>query len=288
MTRLPKNVSYTNLEQEQTDEDDVVPSNDFAGSTNMLPLSGDGSGIPFEPSHFFPGPRTTIRSNLVSCTIYSCIVWIGLLIIWYMYTRHQSSDTMLPRILAPLAIVVHTYVVSRGMYWLLAQSPMLRHRQWLRGGYNYYRKESNDEFVDIVTEENNRTAVKSSDWMPIPTSDDNAGTLTKSSSVEMGLVHDIRVESPLWNGPDDRSLESNGRGVEVDTSSDVIEMSIGRPTVHQILRQFDKNCHRPGLYVCGTSTLMQDIRNAVNERSSRHCRRNRPSYIALYEETFEI
>ena len=275
--KIPNNVSYTNLQQEQTDEEGDMNSN--------VPLhSRDSSGIPFVPSQFFPGPRTTIRSNFVSCMIYICIVWIGLWIIWYIYTRYQTKDTILPRIIAPLAILAHAYVVSRGMYWLVTESLMSCHRRWLRGGYNYYRKDSNDEYIDATLEESNNRAV-----CPSPTSIEE---LTKSSSVEMSLVHDNRLHPSPWNEQNaDRSLRNianASNGYDADAETGVMEMYVGRPTVHQILRPLSKNCHRPGLYVCGPSTMMQDIRNAINERCSRQCRLNPPPSITLYEETFEI
>ncbi len=282
--RIPKNVSYTSLEQELTNEQVDNPTNEIHSNRGVVQNPGYGAGVPFIPSKLFPGPRSTMRSNFVSFTIYMCIVWPGLMIVWYMYTRYQNKVTILSRALAPLAIVVNAYIVSRGMNWLLMESPISRNRLWNGSGYEQCRKDSNHELADTATIDSG-------------TCDDDTTSRedrNKPPSVELGSVHDLRLESSLWNGiqADNQQQKSthtcDEQEVHVEKRTGIMEFYEGRPTVHQILRHVDRDCHRPGLYVCGPSTMMRDIRHAVTERCTRQCLHDQLSRIALYEETFEI
>ena len=282
--RIPKNVSYTNFELELTNEQADDPTIDLHSNHGVLQNPGYGTGVPFIPSKFFPGPRTTMRGNFVSFTIYTFVVWPGLTIIWYIYSRYQSKGIVLTRALAPLAIFVYAYIISRGMSWLLMESPISRNRLWNGSGYEQCRKDSNHELVDIATINSGNCdydATSRDDW-------------NKAPSVELGSLHDPRLESSLWNGvkADNQrqtsTLSCDEQEVQIEKRTGMMEFYEGRPTVHQILRHMDFDCHRPGLFVCGPSTMMRDIRHAVTERCTRQCLHNHLPRIALYEETFEI
>jgi ferredoxin-NADP reductase len=63
----------------------------------------------------------------------------------------------------------------------------------------------------------------------------------------------------------------------------------GRPTVHALLESLD-GVRCPGLFVCGPKKLMQELRDAVDERCQiriRHGISGTP-HIAMYEESFEL
>ena len=84
------------------------------------------------------------------------------------------------------------------------------------------------------------------------------------------------------------SLNNN---VEADSNLSMVtyEETVGRPTVHALLECLD-GVRYPALFVCGPKQLMQDLRDAADERCQiriRHCIKGTPQ-IAIYEESFEL
>lgn len=98
------------------------------------------------------------------------------------------------------------------------------------------------------------------------------------------------------------SIEKGGAGLnEEDDGEDVLaaepdaidavtyEEKTGRPSVHDLLKGVEEaKC--PGLFMCGPTQLMDDLKEAAEERCMiriRQCIQGTP-HIAIYEETFEM
>jgi predicted ferric reductase len=288
--------SYSNFDRNpdkqdnNNDDDDVKMVHDYQ------------QGAPFTTSKFFPGSRQSYKVNVASFLAFALIAWIGLASIWYLYSRWQSKDTTLPRLIAPILILVIALAVSRGAYWLVAESSL-----HIFGRGRIIRQSSNNVCIKAVS-------VPHSGWSRIRTHDDEDGndsdhneveniivksSLTKSLSLELSVVNCADAESlsqldnscnidrvptdDLWMPCDDTV---NRKPVSCCSS---IETRYGRPTVHQFLNSLDEG-RKPGLFACGPSSLLRDIRKATKERCLQRlqqCRRCEPS-IALYEESFEI
>lgn len=66
----------------------------------------------------------------------------------------------------------------------------------------------------------------------------------------------------------------------------------GRPSIHQLVNAFDSNhAVLPGMFVCGPTPLMQEVRAVLRDRCdlrSRQCLPCEAAHIALYEESFEL
>lgn len=227
-------------------------------------------GFPFEPSVYAPGSKHSYRGNAASFLSFAAIAWGGLAGIWYFYIKWQTKNTTLARLCAPVFVVVLGVVISLSVHWWFTESSCGRN---FCGG-------SNDALEP------------SAGWTLIKTDEDET-----ESSLELGCVSGSAEATALPSfGPAIAvSCEAESR---VKTSVDALddgsvnvqlEEREGRPTVYQFLNSLD-GARCPGVFACGPSSLLDDIRTATKERCLirfRQCIRGE-SYIALYEEAFEM
>jgi predicted ferric reductase len=252
-------VSYTDLENPQ----DCEGTNTERGSP--IAFAGQIQGLPFTPSRYSPGSKTSLKGNAASFLSFVVIAWMGLAGIWYLYRNHQSSNTVLPRLFAPIYMIVLSLVVSLAVHWLFAESIIGR-----------YCGVNDDADGPIL----------SSGWEEVETSE-IAPTMEKSkSSLELGDIN--MVDLDLSHAA---SLDATSEVIEdhEDKKEARLEIRDGRPTVHQFMNSFDGS-RSPGLFACGPTSLLNDIRRATNDRCLmryRQCIQGKPR-IALYEEAFEM
>jgi predicted ferric reductase len=97
--------------------------------------------------------------------------------------------------------------------------------------------------------------------------------------------------SDLPDGTEMSALEPKCKMGDESTLSDdkpAVNMATfrGRPSLRDVLNPL-LDVKRLGVFTCGPSTLMQDVRSVVHKLSRRDICSNRPCRIAVYEESFE-
>jgi predicted ferric reductase len=120
--------------------------------------------------------------------------------------------------------------------------------------------------------------------------------LLAQQPLALGLLENVNNEHQdveMESVKDDFAKQSVVKSDYVEVSSNLTavtyEESVGRPTVHQLLKSLD-DARCPGLFVCGPKSLTQDLRDAAEEHCQiriRHCRSG-TFQIAIYEETFQL
>jgi len=113
------------------------------------------------------------------------------------------------------------------------------------------------------------------EFSPLSQLDHTEGHQAHSSSLER------------WNGH-----ESTVEDRQQSSAVTIQECLEGRPSIHQLLNSFDSNHSMlPGMFVCGPTPLMQEVRAVLRGRCdlrSRQCLPCEVAPIALYEESFEL
>jgi predicted ferric reductase len=262
--------SYTNL-----------PGIDDKTSTSLASTTPRHQGVPFTPSKFAVGTNSGIRDNVLPFVAFALIAWLGLGIVWYQYTRviqPTAEEQVSNRVWSVVGIVVLAWVVS----WLVnvctpeydETKPCPKRRSRRGNGFLRRRAKSHGSDNEDNNEGEERLSIKGVELQP----------LSMASAEET-----VCSEQPSTN------VEKHHRPHLITNSNDSrcgcvsLKETEGRPSVHELLSALD-GAHSPGLFVCGPTSLMQDIRKATQERCLlriRHCTRGSP-HIALYEEAFEI
>jgi NAD(P)H-flavin reductase len=210
-------------------------------------------GVPFTPSRFAPGSKASCIGNLPSFLSFSTIAWIGLVVVWYFYSRVQSKKEVFSRVWSPIFITVLAVSVS------VAVNISSR-----------YGRDDSD-------------APMSAEWGAVKRDVEDGEELVELRDLS-GLPGD-KVEEVDGLRLDSGNASAGGRVRRTVT----IEEKKGRPTVHQLLNSLDE-AKQGGLFACGPPLLMQNIRSTTKDRCFARCRRCLPgdSQITLYEEAFEM
>lgn len=108
------------------------------------------------------------------------------------------------------------------------------------------------------------------------------GTVWSRVNGNEAALHSLELSEPH------RHESSSSAGANDSTSLATYEERDGRPTMHELLRAFDE-ARCPGLFSCGPSGFMTDLRDAAEEKCMMRIRQclGGPE-IAMYGEKFEL
>jgi predicted ferric reductase len=229
------------------------PSDDRQLATESIQENSLGSGgVPFTPSRFAPGSKTSYIGNLPSFLSFSTVAWIGLVVVWYFYSNVQSKKEVFSRVWSPIFIILLGVSVavavniSSRFGWDDSDAPM-------SAGWSAVKRDAGDELVELRD--------------------------LSSRTDDTDTAEEI----------DGLGLDSGNGSTEGRVRTVTIEEKEGRPTVHQMLNSLNKS-KQPGLFACGPALFMQKLRATTKERCLARCRQCLPgdSQISLYEEAFEM
>jgi hypothetical protein len=232
------------------------------------------AGVPFSPSKFVVGAKSSIQANVVPFLAFALISWLGLGIVWYQYTRviqPTAEEQIFNRVWSLVGIVLLGWVVA----WLInvwtpgdvepSEPSKKRPRRRRHGGVMWERTKSHAS----DNEDNGDEDV-----------DDSASR----NDVELRPLSATFPDAGFTRGATD--LENHLSESKCNVTLEEVE---GRPSVHELMSALD-GAQCPGLFICGPTSLTEAIRHASQERClirMRHCIRGTP-HISLYEEAFEM
>lgn len=233
-------------------------------------------GVPFTPSVFAVGAKSTIRENIVPFLAFALIAWLGLGIVWYQYTRviqPTAEEQIFNRVWSLVDVIFLGGIIA----WLInalipidvdeSKAGQTKRKRRRHEGILWERTKShasdNEDDEEDDEDEDEVAASNNVELRPLSATLPNSGASKDFSD----------VENRLYKSKCNVSLE------EVE----------GRPPGHELMSALD-GAQRPGLFVCGPTSLMDDIRVASQERCLTRTRsyiRGTP-HIALYQESFEM
>jgi predicted ferric reductase len=228
-------------------------SDDRQLATESIPENSLGSdGVPFTPSIFAPGSKTSYIGNLPSFLSFSAVAWIGLGAVWYFYSKVQSKHEVFSRVWSPIFIIVLGVLVAVAV-----------------NIYARYGMEDSD-------------APMSAEWSAVKRD-------AEDGEDELVELRDFSSKDDTEEEIDGLGLDGGNGSTEGRVRTVTMEEKEGRPTVHQLLNSLNK-AKQPGLFACGPALLMQKIRSTTKERCLVRCQQcpHGNSQISLYEEAFEM
>ena len=105
------NASYSDLENPQADH----AAERRTSSVSVIPPEHQ-RGVAFTPSRFSPGSKSSFRGNVAILLSFATTAGAGLAGTLYSYFHWQSAETILPRLVSPLFIVVLGVVVALALH----------------------------------------------------------------------------------------------------------------------------------------------------------------------------
>ena len=213
-------------------------------------VSLGSGGLPLSPSRFTAASTTMIHGNLPIFLTFSSIVWVGLVVIWFLYNRYASKSEVLSRTYGVLALIgislIFGVVANIVLDKVDADNSLL--------SWNFARKHT---YTGLGGKNKGGSSDNRDENEMLPHTKSDAGlSLPDLSNGQTSMSFD-----------DDTDLGPEVPGnSEIERSSDLasvtVEYSSGRPSLVTILSCLDA-AHNPGVFVCGPSALVKDVKAAA-------------------------
>jgi predicted ferric reductase len=182
-------------------------------------------GRPFAPSQLSPG--ASIADNLNKFVTHTTIAWVGLVLVWCLYSNVQSEEQIWQRVLAPLAISGLGYIVSA----LATRLPI----------------------TDLIEQSSSLIDKRLFCFSSLKK---DATTTADETTHLMSGVSIARVDS----------FASCFSLDEENPCEIMLRTSKCRPHVHNLLKETEGRDY-PGVFCCGPSALTHEIYEEVHRRS---------------------
>lgn len=302
----PRTSSSNVRVEEFVDEGSSIDEEVMGTTTTTTTTTLGGDGVAFEPSQFATGKYSSFLVNLPIFFTFGSISWVGLygILVLYDTTNHHAADEdgddVEPEGLLLLWYRgwVAVWIVSLGIVVALLGNAFVK---WIR--------------LDVLEHTAVRGVVVRRDgtvWSRVNTGTTELGGASYTQQLELSSS-ELPLRRYNNDGGDDdddddefasSAADGDGGTTTNSTSSSFLaaptyEERHGRPTLHELLRMFDDtdSCRSPGLFFCGPSAFMTDLRHAAEEtcrmrrrgRQQQYCLEQGPPHkIAMYGETFEL
>jgi predicted ferric reductase len=259
---------YTDIECPDFDS----PGNDVDQDVALI----DNAIAPFEPSRYSLASKQSYWSNMYSTVSFVLIYGVGFMIVWSLYMRSgTSSDNIFKRLYNPIFIVVYATIVSLAInYFGSTIQSACSHEKTEFMSLHCDKTYCDDTIIDSSSQ----NATEMSDMSPGNSL--NERKQSEVSSLDLSSLDDCN---------------------QTDEYLSYIEERLGRPSIHQLVNFLDQGLS-PGLFACGPTKFLDEVRTTVSHRCLARCRqcvrrerkqrrsRNIESRdtIAFYEESFEL
>jgi Ferric reductase like transmembrane component/Ferric reductase NAD binding domain len=232
-------------------------------------------GIPFRPSKFAAGTKTSYFANAPLFLSFCLIGWIGLIIIWYCYSTFDSKNQVMPRSYSMVCVLLLSFTIAVILNRLFTPAWEDR-REDIFCTYSAIETSAHNDDVDETVEYDEEETTATGSIHRVESEKVNVSTSLHQTEQERMKDYRTGSDGLLRGALDDASFRDGGSG----SARVTLEERCGRPNVREFMNAFDSlRANHPALYACGPNDLTRSMRVAVKER---RCK------IAFYQERFEL